>query len=290
MAKGPPGITSIPFAAEACRKLVVPPDIVCHQFRRRRNEAFVLALECTKLASKKSLGRMVDSKQFFGRYLTNIADIAPLDQVGWLAGQPKGFQDWAAEAGRWRRYGAGQFVYHAGDIADGLYGLASGSLEITFPLAAEEPVSIYRAEIGFWIGDAAELAEIPRMVSLVAATESQLFHLPSRAIQQLLSIHPEHWRAFYRLSALNSRTAIMLLSEALSLTVRARVSRRLLQLAERSQEAPITQDDMAKLVGVTRGTLRRCLDDLAARGGIEMHYRKLRVLDPNVLIAFQDEQ
>ncbi len=82
----------------------------------------------------------------------------------------------------------------------------------------------------------------------------------------------------------------MLLSEALSLTVRARVSRRLLQLAERSQEAPITQDDLAKLVGVTRGTLRRCLDDLAARGAIEMRYRKLRVLNAKVLSAFQDEQ
>ena len=43
---------------------------------------------------------------------------------------------------------------------------------------------------------------------------------------------------------------------------------------------------MAKLVGATRGTLRRCLDDLASRGGIEMRYRKLRVLDPNVLAAF----
>lgn len=220
----------------------------------------------------------------------NIANIAPLDQVGWLAGQSKDFRDWAAEVGRWRRYGAGQFVYQAGDVADGLYGLAVGSLEITFPLVAEEPVSIYRAEIGFWIGDAAELAEIARMVSLMAASESKLLHLPSHAIQQLLSSQPEHWRAFYRLGALNSRTAIMLLSEALSLTVRARVSRRLLQLAERSHEASITQDDLAKLVGVTRGTLRRCLDDLAARGAIEMRYRRLRVLDANILAAFRDEQ
>lgn len=210
--------------------------------------------------------------------------------MGWLAEQSQDFQDWATKVGRWRRYGSGQFVYQAGDASDGLYGLAAGSVEITFPLVAEEPVSIYRAEIGFWVGDAAELAQIPRMVSLMAATESQLLHLPSSAIQQLLSGRPEYWRAFYGLAALNSRTAIMLLSEALSLTVRARVSRRLLQLAERSQEASITQDDLAKLVGVTRGTLRRCLDDLAARGAVEMRYRKLRVLDASVLSALKDEQ
>ena len=222
--------------------------------------------------------------------MVNSANISPLDQVGWLAEQPKSFRDWAAEVGRWRRYHGGQFVYQAGDVADGIYGLGAGSLEITFPLVADEPVSIYRAEIGFWIGDAAELADLPRIVSLMAASESQLLHLPSHAIHQFLASHPDHWCSFYRLGALNSRTAVMLLSEVLSLTVRARVSRRLLKLAERSSEATITQDDLAKLVGVTRGTLRRCLDDLAAHGAIEMRYRKLRVLDASVLSALKDEQ
>nr|WP_246317598.1 cyclic nucleotide-binding domain-containing protein [Hyphomicrobium methylovorum] len=88
--------------------------------------------------------------------------------------------NWASEIGRWRRYGAGQFVYQAGDPSDGIYGLADGSLEITFPLVAEEPVSVYRAEVGFWIGDAAELASVPRIVSLMAATESRLLHLEYR--------------------------------------------------------------------------------------------------------------
>ncbi|MBA2126525.1 hypothetical protein DLM45_09865 [Hyphomicrobium methylovorum] len=110
----------------------------------------------------------------------SIAKLTPLDQLGWLAEQPKEFMNWASEIGRWRRYGAGQFVYQAGDPSDGIYGLADGSLEITFPLVAEEPVSVYRAEVGFWIGDAAELASVPRIVSLMAATESRLLHLEYR--------------------------------------------------------------------------------------------------------------
>ena len=61
----------------------------------------------------------------------------------------------------------------AGDSADGLYGLASGGLEITFPLIADEPVVVYRAEPGFWIGDNAELADTPRLVSLKAATQAR---------------------------------------------------------------------------------------------------------------------
>jgi len=57
-----------------------------------------------------------------------------------------------------------------------------------------------------------------------------------------------------------------------------------------SREAAITQDDLARLLGVARATLRRNLTDLAERGAIELRYRKLRVLDPAVLVEFQDEQ
>lgn len=171
-----------------------------------------------------------------------------------------------------------------------MYGLASGSLRIEFPLIAEEPVAVHRAEVGFWIGDAAVLADLPRMVSLIAASETRMLHLPSGAIHKLLLARPEHWRDFYRLSAENVATAIRLLSEALALTVRARVCRRLLALSEGSSEARITQDELAAIVGVARPTLRRCLTDLADRGAIEMQYRRLRILKRAVLQGYQDEQ
>ena len=63
--------------------------------------------------------------------------IAPLDQVGWLAVEPEAFKDWIAEVGRWCSFLTGQVIYHAGDPSHGLYGLASGGLEVAFPLVAE---------------------------------------------------------------------------------------------------------------------------------------------------------
>jgi CRP-like cAMP-binding protein len=219
-----------------------------------------------------------------------MLDIAPLDRVGWLAAQPEDFRHWARRVGRWNSYAPGQFVYQAGEVSNGLYGLAAGGIDIAFPFVAPEPIVVYRAEIGYWIGDNAELAEAPRLVSLTAATECRMLHLPSRAIRTLLSDHPEHWRAFYRLGAINVRKLAELLSEALALTVRARVCRRLLTLTQESREAVITQDDLARLLGVARATLRRTLADLAERGAIELRYRKLRVLDPAVLVEFQNEQ
>ncbi len=216
--------------------------------------------------------------------------LAPLDEVGWLAEQSNDFIEWAEQVGRWKTFKKGQFIYHAGDRSDGLYGLASGSLQMTFPLVAEEPVVIHRAEIGFWIGDTAEFTNRPRMVTLMAASQAKLLHLPSSAIKILLVNKPEHWRSFYQLSASNMHAAVSQLAEVLALTVRARVCRRLLALSRRDGFAVITQEELARLLGVARPTLRRCLADLEMQGGIETNYRKLRVVDSAVLKAFKDEQ
>jgi CRP-like cAMP-binding protein len=220
----------------------------------------------------------------------NKVDLSPLDAVGWLAEQPEEFRDWAAGAGRWSVYAAGRFLYHAGDAPEGLFGLAKGTLEVTFPLLAEEPVAIHRTEMGFWIGDNALLSETPRLVSVVAATDSRVFRIPAAAVKRLLADRPEHWRAFYRLNARNLELAVRSLSEALALTVRARVCRRLLALSDPAGVAPITQPDLAKLIGVTRATLQRCLADLAEKGGIRRGYGAVEVVDRAVLERFVDEQ
>jgi len=216
--------------------------------------------------------------------------IAPLDEVGWLTQEAKELREWVAEVGRWRVFEPGQLIYSYGDFSDGVYGLGSGSLEIMFPLVRDEPVFLHLAEVGFWIGDAAELAGNPRMVSLSAASRSRLLHLSSRSIQKLVAAKPKYWPAFYRLSGINFHTIARQYAEALSLTLRARISRHLLRLAEAPSMVEVTQDDLAHLVGVARGTLRRCLVELASLGAIEIRYRKLRVLDPTVLARLRDDE
>lgn len=219
-----------------------------------------------------------------------LQKISPLEHVGWLSSQPLDLRHWAAEVGRWRDFGAGQFVFHAGDPPDGIYGLGSGSIQITFPLMAEEPVTVQRGEVGFWIGDSAELAAVPQLVSVTAATDCRLYHLPSRAVQTLLRENPAHWRSFYTLSALKLATAVTLLSEALALSIRARACRRLLEVSSNSPDVGITQEELAKLIGVTRGTMRRCIDELTAIGAIEWHYRQLHIKRRDILDLYKDEQ
>ena len=50
-------------------------------------------------------------------------------------------------------------------------------------------------------------------------------------------------------------TAITLVAESLSLSVRARICRRLLKLTEATEELELTQDQLAKLLGLARTTV-----------------------------------
>jgi CRP/FNR family cyclic AMP-dependent transcriptional regulator len=222
--------------------------------------------------------------------MQKMRNLEPLDTYGWLSGQPADFRHWANSVGRWKRYRPGQIVYSAGDKSDGAYGLAEGGLQIMFPLVADEPVVVHRAEVGFWIGDAAGLSAEPRLVTVMAAVETRLLHLPSSAINVLLANRPDHWRCFYQLSMGNLRLAVTHLAEALALTVRARTCRRLIGIADSNGDAAITQDELAKLLGVTRPTIRRCLQELEDIGAIETNYRKLRIVNRSALEAFTNEQ
>lgn len=217
--------------------------------------------------------------------MSMAADLAPLDRLGWLAEQPKALRDWMAEAGRWRSYSSGQVLYEAGDRALGLYGLAEGSLDIAFPLVADEPVSIHRGEPGFWIGDLALLADTERLVSVRAGRFARVLTVPGPAIRAHLDRHPQHWRCFYALTHRNMAIALALLGEALALPPSARVARRLLQLGDAHGEVAGTQEEIAGLVGVTRTTVRRALKRLVADGVVETGYRSLKILSRERLEA-----
>lgn len=106
------------------------------------------------------------------------------------ARQPSKFKAWAAEAGRWRQFAAGETIYLAGDEPNGMYGRGAGALEITFPLQGEEVVTIHRADPGFWIGEAAMMAGATRLVGLAAALDSRVFHIPMGPLRDLLRRDP----------------------------------------------------------------------------------------------------
>jgi len=216
-------------------------------------------------------------------------DLAPLTARGWLATQPEALQRWAAGAGRWRFFENHQMLYQAGEEPDGLYGLGAGALDITLPLVGGEPVTIHRAEPGFWIGDSAILAQTTRLITVAAAAKSRVFFIPATAVRAVVAQRPEYWPCFFALNHLNASTAVTALAEALSLSPKARLARMLLRLAGDGDQVTASQADLARLIGMNRSSLQRALQELIEAGALATGYRRLRVLDRERLESVTDE-
>jgi CRP/FNR family cyclic AMP-dependent transcriptional regulator len=216
-------------------------------------------------------------------------DLDPLDRIGWLSRQPESFRAWVAENGRWRRFAPGETIYLAGEEPDGMYGLGAGALDITFPLQGDEPVTLHRAEPGFWIGEAALMAGASRLVSLSAAVESRVYILSLGALRELLARDPACWRILYEQSFGNQMVALTLLAEALSLSPRARLARLLLRLADAERRVQGNQDDFGRLIGMTRSSARRALASLGEAGTIRTGYRWLEIVDVDGLTRISNE-
>lgn len=212
-------------------------------------------------------------------------DLGPLDRLGWLAAQGPDLKEWFATHGRWRSYGQGEVIYLHDDNADGMYGLASGAIELQFAPIGSEPVTLHRAEPGFWIGESALLANAKRLLSLFAATDCRIFRVPAAPLRQLLAESPHHWPAFYELTHANTGVALILLSEALSLTPRVRLARLLQRLSETQAEIVANQDDLGRLLGLKRSSLRRALNRLTTEGVVTTGYGRIRIADRNRLKA-----
>jgi CRP/FNR family transcriptional regulator, cyclic AMP receptor protein len=209
--------------------------------------------------------------------------LGALARTGWLSRQPVEFQAVIARLGRWRDVKAGEILYLAGDEADWMFGLEDGILEITFPLVSDEPVAIHRAEPGFWTGETCLLPGKTRLISVAAATNARVFVIFGPNVRRMLEEEPRHWRAFYDLSLTSSLTAITLLAEALSLSPRARVARILLRLARPNGSVHGSQEDLARLLGMTRSSIRRALSSLIDEGALESGYGVLSILDRGLL-------
>jgi len=170
-------------------------------------------------------------------------------------------------------------LYDAEDEPDAVYGRGGGALEVTLPLVGDEPVVVHRAEPGYWIGESALLARTRRGISVAAATEARVFRVPAGVVRRLVAEQPGAWEAFYQLSHINAMTAVTLLAEVLALTPRARLARVILRLADAEGRVAARQDDLARLLGMTRSSLQRALAGLVEAGAVAPGYGAIVVTD-----------
>ena len=167
-------------------------------------------------------------------------------------------------------------LFQAGDVADGCYRLEQGLLKVSIasPQGDERILTILGP--GSIVGELAIIDGLPRSATVVAIRDCRLSFISREAFVSCLREYPEIYSDLVATLVSRLREADEAMAAASFLTVKARVARALLELAEhlgRETESgrivilhKIRQSDIAAMAGVARENVSRTLTDLKRRG------------------------
>jgi CRP/FNR family cyclic AMP-dependent transcriptional regulator len=186
-----------------------------------------------------------------------------------------------------RSFAKNDRVYLAGDPPNGMFGLISGSLNISIPRADGEDYTLHRASEGFWVGDLALFSQGPRLVSIHAAEPTLMVQLPAHDLKRLVKEDPQFYADFYALTYENFRTAFQIMSNLAISPMDKRLADRLLLEVEARGDADgwisLSQTELASLTAISLPTLKRVIRRFALAGFIDHRYARIRVVDPEAL-------
>jgi CRP-like cAMP-binding protein len=210
-----------------------------------------------------------------------------LASQGWFSQRSNATRARLGAIAKLRRFAQNESIYLADDAPNGIFGLVSGSLNISVPRADGEGYTLHRAGAGLWIGDVALFSGGTSLVSVHAAEPTVMVQFPNQALMRLVQEDPRLYADFYALAYENFQTALRIISSlAIASSEKRLADRLILELDTRRDPEGwihLTQPELAKMTAVSLPTLQRVMR-LFVRAEILMgSYGRIRVVDRNSL-------
>ena len=190
-----------------------------------------------------------------------------------------------------RSYAAGATVCPRGSPAVHWLGVVDGMLKVDTVSVDGRSTTFAGVPSGAWFGEGAVLKGEPRPYAVVAIRDSTVAFLPRATFQWLI----DESRPFARwlIDQLNARLGhyvalieVFRFQEAAERVAYCLAEMFNPQLFPTTQaRLAISQDEIAKLSGLSRQNTNRALHDLENAGLLHMHYRVIEVLDVRGLQA-----
>lgn len=178
----------------------------------------------------------------------------------------------------------GETLFLKGDPGDALYGVRRGQIVITTTTDTGRQFTLNILGPGDIFGEIALLDGHSRSADAVASGQVELFVIRRNEFQDLLKRQPEITTKIIELLCERLRFSSERLEEASLLSLKSRLARRLLKLAEDfGEEIDITQEELSVLVGAGRETVNRQLQKWRKIGVVELGRGRVRIIDPQHL-------
>ena len=178
-------------------------------------------------------------------------------------------------AARPRELKAGEVLFAAGDAGEGCYLLDRGLLKVTVTSSWGEERTIAILGPGAVVGELSMIDGRPRSASVVALNDCLLQFTSREAFAKCMTTHPEAYQALVAMLAFRLRQADEVLAATTFLTVKGRVARALVELAELVGtpsgagqivfHEKISLADLAAMAGVARENVSRVMSEWRRR-------------------------
>ena len=193
-----------------------------------------------------------------------------------------------------RLFPSGQSLFVEGSVGTDTFLLLQGCAKVVCNTRAGRTVLLSMRVAGDLVGELAAADQKPRSASVIAATRLVAQVIPQRAFQAYLDDRPAAARAVhlavveelrrstrYRVSATGAPTAVQLALVLNSLmTAHGRPCTEGIRI-----DVPLSQSELASLLGTSQPSLHRMLTDLRRQDVIRTRYRRVIVCDPQALRA-----
>lgn len=193
------------------------------------------------------------------------------------------------------RFREGEMLYHAGDASGTFYGVVSGSIKISSSRRDGKEAILSVLEPGIWFGEMSMVDKLPRTHDATALVDSVVLAIPQVKFDRLMQC-TDFACAIARLLAARMRLLFSVLEDSVLRTTLSRVARRLALLSrgdsaldpDSRRFVPVSQAQLAMMLGITRQTLAKELQVMIAAGAVATRYGRIEILSVGQLEAIAD--
>jgi len=196
---------------------------------------------------------------------------------------------------RIRRFRRGETVFHVGDPGDALFIVMSGSIKITLPADSGDEAILATLRPGDFFGELALLDGAPRSATAIAIEATETYVLPRDRFRDLIATEPVMRDALLATMAAEVRRLTHHVEELHFLDITGRLASRLARLANESGATPqpdgsirlagpLTQGDLAAMIGCTRQSVNKLLGMFTDDGLIRLERDRIVVLNLDGLL------
>ena len=193
----------------------------------------------------------------------------------------------------------GEAIYRVADLSDRIYVLKSGTIKLTRTSADGKELILYYVRPGEVFGETAITGQELRNGTATVVEDAFICSIRSDDLEGYLGRNPGLALELSRIISRRKQKIENRVIDLVSKDVRTRLAQALSELVtdfgcaeERGTliDLPLTQSDLAQLVGSTRETTSTIFNEFRRDGWVDSEGRSIWVLDPEALIDYSWDQ